>query len=392
MDFKSLDKCLGIELMILDKGIYSCRMTLLSLTNQEINVEKNSILEASLVSIINDLPKAYPVAITLTGKNIIHKSVEVLNDQKEDILFRVLPSINKDDFFIQCYKEEDKAFISFMRAEIANDILFKFKTSGINIIKFSLGAIHTVHIWDLIETSNVLLFDGHKLERGEDLKLKQYDFSSSVLDESIIENLKIPERNLLSYATAFQFLLNEKIDCIEVEVPQIQENAHLYFLKAKLKKYSIVLLSILFILLLISFLLFSYYSNRNSDLQPLVYKKELSEQSYLTYKQKTVKNQELLNSLGWNKGFNYSFLLIEISKKTPKYVTINEITFGKALYEQSTKLYSEILINGNSKDLLNVNSWIYSLQELEWIKNVKLIRFNEELDSGKFKFLVVIDY
>lgn len=392
MDFKSLDKCLGIELMILDTDIFSCRTTLLSLANQEIKVEKNTILEANLVSIINDLPKVYPVAITLTGKNIIHKCVEVLSDQKEDILFRALPSIHKDDFFIQCYKEEDKAFISLMRAEIANDVLYKFKTAGINIIKFSLGAMHTVHIWDLIHKSNVLLFDGHKLERGDDLKLKQYDFSSPALAESIVENLKIPERNLLSYATAFQLLLNEKLDSIEVEVPQVQENAHLFSLKAKLKKYSIVLLGVLFMLLLISFLLFSYYSNRNSALQPLVHIKGNSEQSYLTYKQKTVKNQELLNSLGWNKDFNYSFLLIEINKEIPKYVTINEITFGKGLYEESAKLDSEILINGNSKDLLNVNNWIYSLQELEWIKKVKLIRFNEDLDSGKFNFLVVIDY
>jgi len=397
MQVESLHQCIGVELNINHDHVYSCRFCLLSKKDQTLTIERKKITEGTLNTIIEALPRNYPVALTLTGKGIIHKNLNAeANLTSAQIFQNAFPAIDQKDFYIQNYFEKGCGLVSIIRKTQVDDLLEKLKRAGLKIYSLSLGAIGTNLIWPQLNIyANEIQFDGHQFNLNEQKQFLTYQYKAEFNSKFPvkIEQEVIDERNVLAYASAFQLLLHEKITPVIADVDAVNNDFSNFLAHAKLKKNALRFLFALFALLLISFVLFSYYNQENAKLaQQVVLQTANADQTDLMNKN-IAENEALLKQLNWNGGYNYGFIITEIGKTTPKHLQLKEITVNefKAEIEKAERIPS-IKIVGTTSNLTAVNNWIFVLKEKSWVKTVKLLKYQEDSETEEYEFSLFLTY
>ncbi|SES20417.1 hypothetical protein [Pedobacter rhizosphaerae] len=396
MLFEELHTVLGVEIKFLSDGKYSCRYALLQKKGNAITLDKHKVVEGNLKTILESLPKNYPVALTITGKGIVNKSLAVQeNHTVEEIFAAAFPAIEKKDFFIQAFREAGFAWISLLRKTQLEPLLETLKQAGLKIQVVSLGAAVVLQLVDQLEIEQQLLaFDGHFIQFGQDKSLAGYRYQVIEGIQKIkIGGKQIPEAILIAYAAAFQLMLHDRLALIQADVMQITADFHVFVEHAKLKKKAGIVLFALFASLLLSFILFSYYNGENAKLMEKVGHLSSSADQLAQQQDNIAGNLALLKQLNWNGGYNYGFLLNEIGKTRPRQLWLTEIAMNdyKTDQEKSERKPS-IKIAGETDNLTAVNNWIFILKEREWVKSVKLSKYQEDPQTGVYIFNLLIEY
>jgi len=219
----------------------------------------------------------------------------------------------------------------------------------------------------------------NEVQQGPDkIKLAGNKFSSSAV---------------LPYALAFQLFLHDRVEWIKTDCEDIDQAFSRHLDEAAVKKTASIFLFSLLGLLLASFLVLSHYNQENATLS------ERAGHLSATVDQSDVLKKEIslqrnrLNKMGWNGGYNYAFLLNELGSSKPKLLNLTQVQFGEekedALRDQQGNL---IKVSGETNDLTAVNNWIFMLKEKKWVRNVKLLRYQQDMDSEHYLFNLIIDY
>ena len=84
------------------------------------------------------LPKGKPLAITVNGKGILHKSVAATGTEPPGPE-HLLPQVRSRDFYYQVYRSGDLWFGSLIRKQQVDDLLNTFENHGFKVISFLMG-------------------------------------------------------------------------------------------------------------------------------------------------------------------------------------------------------------------------------------------------------------
>ena len=388
---------LAIELTLLSAGNYRCIFALITHNGKQLEAPGHNMVEGSLVKIIEKLPRAYPTAISLNGKGIVHRSLQDASTEYEKLFSTAYPALDKKDFYVQLAVEEQFTCVSVVRRTFADDILGKLKSAGLNVFLLGLGGLSVLSIWELIENEGQkLAFCGHHFERSASLKPVSYKF---VQEEAGVEELKLAGTKIASslalpYALAFQLYMKGQINTIITEHEGLALELGNFLENAKLKRSSSLFMITLLGLLLLSFMLFMHYNKENDHLSERVGKIS-STADQVSLLKTEVENQELmLKRLGWNGGYNRAFLLSEISASKPMALVLEKINFRSPNREKERGPQHSTLIDikGETGNLTAVNNWIFMLKEKKWALNVSLLRYQKSNNSESFSFELLIEY
>lgn len=398
MQLQNLNKVLGVELKIIEPQMFSCRWCLLSKQKNAITIEQQKVVEGNLVTILEALPKADPIALTLNGKGIIHKNSTPAAEVTFDQLFQqTFPSIAQQNFYVQYFSEPNCAALSIIRKEMVDDLLSKMKNSGLKVFTLSLGGLVTAPIWSQLNSydASEIKFDGHVFSLNEAKTLMAYKYDNSAQSKFPLKIAEEPiaEENVIAYASAFQLMMHQQLNLIQADVTYINSSFADFISINQLKKKAMIFLFALFAALMISFSLFSYYNDRNAQLLQTVGAQSINEDQMDRMKKSIAENEALLKQLNWNEGYNYGFLLNEIGASMPRQIQLLSINVNEFKTEiEKTERRPHIQISGTTDNLTAVNNWIFVLKEKPWIKTVKLLRYQEEEESSLYQFNLDLSY
>jgi len=279
---------------------------------------------------------------------------------------------------------------------MVDPILSVFEQAGLMVLTLSFGAMVTASIWDQLNfTNGSIIFDGHEFEVDEQQIFLSYKYITTPRDESFksIGPAKIEDEALVAYAASFKLLLHDKFDLIEAEQPEVQQRFHSYLENAILKKRGVIFLGALFLALLISFLIFSFYNTENSRLSAVVGAKTSSADQTDLLKRNITDKERLLKQLNWNGGYNYGFLANELVASSPKQLHLTEMNFNDYKTEtEKQQRKPSIAIAGITDDLSAENNWIFLLKEKKWVKTVKLVKYQQDAGMDHHQFNLIITY
>ncbi|MCJ0743677.1 PilN domain-containing protein [Pedobacter montanisoli] len=394
---EGLQTVLGVELYIQSDHTYSCRYCLLNRKGNEIHIQACKTLEGSLVNVIAALPKAYPIALVLTGKGLLHKNMQLTDDAPLVQLFQqAFPAIAPQQFYIQFFKQEAFGLLSIIRKEGVDELLDKLKLAGLKIYTVSLGAIHSVHIWPQLNLyGNSLHYDGHAFELDEKRNFIGYKIDQEARNSFPLKlgQEPITEKSVVAYAAAFQLLLHQKLQMVIADVASVNTAFIKEQFNTKLKQRALWFLMALFGLLLISFASLTHFNQQNEKLLQQVGAQTASADQLVLLKNNVGKNEQLLKELNWNGGYNYGWLLNEIGQSKPRQLTLNEIRINdfKTETEKQDKT-PQIKITGVTNNLTAVNNWIFLLKEKKWVKTARLTSYQEDPEKEQYQFNFLITY
>jgi len=395
--FEPLEQILAIELALLQNETYRCTYAVITRKSDRIDAAEHHTVEGTLVKVLERLPRKFPVALALSGKGIIHKQIKGSGTENKDLFRTALPSVERKDFYVQEASSNDLVWISIIRQTLADDMVLKLQTAGLQVYALSLGALPVISIWELLSVPGAgFTANGHQFDVDERSAIAGYRYAEGTEDAGNLKlgDTKLKPALLLPYALAFQLFLHDKLSVIKADHTQVDHRFKDFLEQSKLKKTAGIFIFALLGLLLISFFALTHYNAENAKLNEQVGALTATADQSDLLKKEITEQKILLNKLGWNGGYSYAFLLNEIGSSKPRALTLNEVIFDQVKEEanDAKDLLASIKIAGETSNLSAVNNWIFLLKEKKWAKEVRLLRYQQDTESESFAFNLLIQY
>ena len=88
LDF--FDLVLGVELQIIGDNHYNCCYTLVKKNKGKLDAIDHKHFRGTLVQVLEKLPRNHLVSLSLSGKGILHRSIEKPGDQQLNQFFTLI--------------------------------------------------------------------------------------------------------------------------------------------------------------------------------------------------------------------------------------------------------------------------------------------------------------
>lgn len=396
----TLTKCTGAEVQLLQDGSCTVRFVELLRDKKLIEIVKQQEFSGNLAELIKGRVSG-PLAISITGKGVLIKKTKRLAQISEQSLQHLFPQMKLSEFYLQHFVGAEFSFITLIRKEIADHILNAFKDLEVSILMLSLGPFVVDQVIPQLNSyGNTLSFDGHQVLFSEDKLWTEYSYhpEANAPFPIKVDIEVIPEQFLLAYATAFQLMLNAQLDPIAVEDTVIQERLQESTAQLKFQKRGTLVLMSFFVLLLVNFLLLSFYNSENEALSSRAGQKSDVVENRQKLEEELKVKERLVQKLGWNKGYRYAYLSDQIGKTLPPGVRLDELQINP-LSEIRTGLagdvpqeFASMRIKGQTKNVNAINDWIYILKEKKWVKALQLEKYAVDDQKQTQVFTIHLTY
>jgi len=335
-----------------------------------------------------------PIALTITGKQVILKQIEALEDEDDTILLqKVLPGAKMDSFYIQKYRNGNKWFLAILKKEILDQLLQEFKTKTFDVISIFLGPFCII---PFIENTKELILPQYTLQLNNDT-LFITQTNSLVGSDLHISNEVIPFYQIIPFSSAFYIFSNSNF-LYQIEPKNVLTN------KEEVKFYIYLIALLRFFLVIVLFMaLTNYflnkaYQNALSDLQTTTSEQQ---RKYLLYeKQQQELNQQIsiLQTTGVSSVKTYTYYADKIAELLPQSISLLNLHIGVISNKMKTDtklniIKNKIIIRGIANNTLDLNEFLLKLEQEKWVKRSIIKNYNQtdRENPGIFEINITIN-
>lgn len=337
---------------------------------------------------IKQLKKGYPIILHIDGDSVISKDVINNVGYKNNLIFKS----NPEEFYFYEYHQDNKIFASLTRKEIVDSILNKLNEVDKYVVHVTLGPFVLINLLLVLQNENTLIGNNYRIQ-VEDSYIQSYEKSDLTNLNYVIGNESINERETILVASLIEHLYpnqNIKTDSGYLTYNKEQQKYKKYF-----KVYgTAVLISILIALFVSHFIL-------KSNVIELAEKESLVSISNQTLKQindlkeeRGLKEKILLSSSIIDKNYNAKYIS-DIGESIPLAISLGYIRLKKPV--KKIKPNEKVIYNQNTIEVSGYttsdgvfNNWVKSLKEVNWIKQIEILKYNEDSKS-KNSFLISLE-
>lgn len=392
---KGFTECVGAEIELLDEGLYHCKWIHLSRSGSGLDISGPGELVGPIVEVVNALPKVGQVALVLSGRGVLSRSLETAGEgvKGQQVFQTAFPGVAAEEFYTQHLFQQPRSFISIARKQLVDPLLGKLESAGIGVLSLSLGPAVGVHLLEQIfDEDREVEFNGYRFLKNEKNELAEMEKLAVVTEIGPIKigEVEIPSDCAFAYSAGLQLLLGGALVEVKADVPILSGRLADFLDLVRFRKGLTILLGAVFVLLLMSYLLLSYYSAENSLLSGRVGNRERKVQSEQQLSEKLADAEKKLKLLGWNGGYSPAMLLDQMSSVLPAQLSFLSVEFSPVLIEQDG--FGSISVAGKSGSLQSLNNWLHELKKLTWVKQVKLVSYEIPQDQEVYHFKVLLNY
>ena len=389
-------KVAGVEIN-LQEQLHQLQIVILEKQKQSIGIvgQQSSILGLDLLSGFISLNT--PLAISLTGKGIIHKPLTRLPETAERAITAVLPNARADDFIYQTQQLGDTYWISIVRRTTAEAIIQKLQALGFYILHLSIGILSLPFVLPFIPKQYLSWQTAGFEFQTSNGKIIQFQKTTTVFSTDInIDNEQLNSSLILAFSTAFPTLLQA------TQLPNnasiIEESKRDFFYKKLFQFLGWIFLIGTFSVLCVNFALFSWFSQQNQQLNTILlyHRQQLHQLDSLQHQYQT--KQIFFEQSSALKPSKTSYYLDQIGQSIPKGIRLTNLQLfpplGKNKRERDKAIrfhLAIIYIKGICQKSIVLNNWIRSLEKLDWVQEVKVLPYAEQVDgTGTFELELLL--
>ncbi len=385
-------KCsVGATVTLVSEQEFNVDYVVLSQTKSIINVENSHNNINGLDSFFESIENKYPIFLNIIGKGLIHRFFEdneIKDLSEKDLLNKIFPNANVEDFVLQKKMVYKGVYISLIRKEALNNILDVFVAKKMYVLDVVLGPFAIENILDI---SNYERYQCKNLSFNiKNTKLHNFEILQAESKESYnVGDLLIDDENLLSFAIALSFYRNSSFSNLPLKQLTFLNSEFLY---KKLANYlGWFLLIATFSVLLINYVFYEHYNKKHSAIS-MDYSSSIDDFNRLKEMSEKLRLQEsfvLDNNLQQISRFSY--YADRLALLIPKGVSLTNMNINPLNSE--LKKNKEVGINKNSvivsglvsKNSL-LNNWIKEIEKEDWVNDVEIIKFSQRGKGLKAEF------
>lgn len=330
-----------------------------------------------------------PVHLVINGKGIVHKPIPQTDVGNQDTLFeKILPNAETDKFYFQLKPGAVLNIASVVRKEQVDHLLNEL--SPVPVITCYAGPFITEVAADFFDTDPVIIqAAGFELNFSAGLltDFKRTDDQSpaetpvKIGDEYLAGNL------LVAYSAALDYYYDLG-DSLRIERIGLAEKE--FHAQRKLKMNIAVLGIASFLILLVNFICFSYFFEKNKELEAGL-NAGVIQLSYLDSLRAEYRHKkEFLSDNGLLGSSRVSFYADDLAHNMPGSITLSRLMIFPPLKktEQDALLYESgiIRLTGECGSTIVLNDWIKMLQAKEWVSGVSVLNVVQDRDEKMITF------
>lgn len=396
-----INQAAGVHVHLHMDGRTTLQVCTITASGNQLQIDKKITDLTSPEQLKEHLSVRSIIALNLSGKGILQKKIEKTEVIDQNTFNKILPNAKSEDFYIQNFVSGDSSFIALIRRTEADKWISRLQELQFTPLMLSLGAfpidaiVHQLNVY-----GSELLFNGYSIRRNEKAEWIDCRYDETVHSTFPVKlaSEKIDEKLIIPYAAAFQVVLNNSIEPVKANVDHLETDFQKKLSDQKIKVQSVVVLIVLFAILLINFVLFSWLNSSNNVLTEQVSRFAQNSSNQQEINEQVKSKEARLKSLGWDGGIDKSQLFDQVASLLPpdvflKEIAVNPIDQAQSRTQKTLSFYERrIQVTGNSERIIPVNEWIARLRTKSWVQNIQLENFayNNELSTGQFT--VTINY
>lgn len=345
-----------------------------------------------------------PVALLLQGKGVLLKTVPKgqLTDNPEAAIQQVFPAYTAQDFYLSVHHGAEQSWVALVRREPLDALVHSLLDAGVNLVQIAVGPFVLDGILQQLNVYNrMYVFDGHRIEVNAegDWLTYDYDVENRSKYKTKVGTKHIEQEFLPAYAMAFHMLMGDWVTDFSIAQDDLIYRLDEAKERIKFKNNSLLVLGAVFLLLLISTVLYSSYTNENQLLEGQVGSQQLSGREVKEQTKKTVRYEQLLKELGWNGGISKAWLLDQLGRSLDKHgaIQLTGIQINPAPErkrggkEKVADRRNVMVLTGRCVSLDGLNAWGRTLDHLAWVQHQHMVRFGKSQAYGDDKHIFQLE-
>ena len=351
------------------------QLSVLKHEKQEVQVEK---LAQALTweALVEELDKKHPVVLVVTGKGVLFKAIETVDQAPKWLLNRVLPNANPEEFFVQTYETGKVNYAAIVRQNVVQELLENLRSAGPFVVDIHVGPFALATAGALLKRTNEftvgnynLLFEGEQLaqlKKNADFEAKTFAFGED----------QVPAENMVSFLAGVSFF-HPLLAKSQIDLPVLQQYQEEQKQRAFLQKAGLGALVFFFLVLLANYFYFDHYNKLYDNLFD---NSNISESQVFQLQEleRDLKQKEdLLQSNGLTATSRFSWYADQLAQSIPTAIRLTAMdAFPLTNQMKPDKRLSfdrgVIKISGVTTKNADLNNWVALLRNLEWVTDLTL--------------------
>ena len=396
-----INKATGIEIIILDDDKLIINTDTASTRNNTIikGKEINGLKE--LAGLTEEIDPAIPLSVVINGKGVLIKKIDI--PIKNGLVQSVLPNANPNDFYFEHFSGQHHEIISIVRKETADRIIAELKKLGFKVISVSLGfsAINNIlpflktNSQKHIESDSLLLEIGNNNEIIDFRNKDQINNIKYQAGEYLVANQYIRPANILSFSAATALLADDlkTSGSMNKQVLSADRREYRYFKFFRTAGWA--LLIIILSALLINFLAYNKYFNKNKSIAESRLFSTQQDQKFKLLEKEVRQKEKFLEQSGWTGTSRTSFYADRIAGLLPGDVLLTSMQIyparNNSVSETGNNLFKKdtIIVNGVCDDPVELSRFMNGLKVLPDFKEVSIKNYMVRNESGTFTMEII---
>ncbi len=352
---------------------------------------KDTFTKYTIPSVVKHLKKGIGIHLTISGNQVISKTLEGTEKDDEEIIAEAFPNLDIEEFYVQILRTENRSFIAISRKQVINEIIKEYEKEGIWVQYIHLGDLVLANIVSFIKDD---IFYSHqtKIETINDEiisfeKLKEEQFQKYRIGEEQVAQEYLVPLSSICYKLIGEVVLSSNYEEEEIILQKKYKSVQFY------KNGLLYGIGGMFFLLLMNFLIFNSAYKKEQLLKEEI-QLYSSQKENLQKRKETVKRKEEIVESILKTGFSKSSWYInEIVKSMPTSVILKKYNYQPI--ERAIRSNKEIQleretirIEGESLDKSAFTTWLRTLEILEFIDQITIVHYGVVKKRADFEVVI----
>lgn len=399
-------RAVGIEIIQLPNDQRMINAVLVAVQGTAIRKEQEWSSLASLDELAAKIPAKIPVTVVLNGKGVLVKMLEAAKASANTVT-DVLPQSNPAEFYVITLAQHEQLLAGIARKDLTDSILAELNNKGFRVLDAGIGISQLGSLIPFISAGGSGTIDTpcYRIRYNNSHNISTVESADPQLfnpfeqPEYTISGQYIRSSLLVAFAAAVRLLAGN------LEEPATLRNTTVETQRTEYRYYNYfsaalwALLVSIFALLLINFIAYNHYFNKNKE---LLAAQTLSQEQVLLSRQQQkelARKEQFLQETGWLQASRTSFFADRIASLVPGNCQLTALHFFPArdasVLERSGIPFKTdtIQLAGSCTDPLVLNQFTNNLKNLAGIKEVQVknYQYKKETESGAF-FIEIITH
>ena len=353
-----------------------------SFNNNEINFEN------SFDKLSNDTLQKSPLILTVEGKGVLHKFIELKPDKIK--IRNIIPNLKEEEFYINLTPNSKGTWVSLIRKDLIERILNQLNIPLENVIDLHMGPITVQWLSEVVEQLPTVL--GQSLLNLSDKDLIEVtrpdtitNYPTKILGNNLEYKFHLP---IISALVSFSGLNSS------YKKPTWLENTNNQKSKKIFQSTLVLMLGLLLLVFMGNLIIKQILAGKlNEKLAESHKYNNLNNKARLLQKKVDLK-EGFIHELSLETNPQFAYFSDEIGQSVPKKIQLSSININplkKAIRKNKLIEFKsgQIVISGFCKTSQICNEWVTNLRELRWPSHIELKEFKFNTDNiGEFKINV----